>query len=254
MKKIIFLIIVILIGAVVLIKLLSRPSQIEIASKAELQADYAAALENYVKVVLDLTDATPYPDKDKAITATEEEWIHEIEKYIGWITYSIPDTNKELSKAIDGIVRCTSYIENENYITEKKPTKFVRDSLTKEWRDAFFRKNSRFDQGHDKLISRSIEDSLSFLHIRAMTGYIYNAKFLDLKTGKRTDFLLYPHHTVLLLVRPGEYFLICLSEVQFTEGLSGKTWRSPENIIPISVSDTTSLRNITIRTKVSRKK
>ena len=85
-----------------------------------------------------------------------------------------------------------------------------------------------------------------------MNGFIYHGKLFNVKTGKRTDFTLYPNSTITLLVQPGDYFLICSSEVQFTEGLSGKTWRSPENIIPITGPATTSLYRVTLKSKVAR--
>lgn len=254
MKKIIIVLVIFLIGAIALFKLLSQPSLFEIASEAELHGKYAVALENYIKAVLDVTEAITCPDKSKAITITEEEWIQEVERYLSWISYSVPYDSEEFNKAIEGINRCTLHVDNENFITEKKPKELIKESLAKEWISTFVRKDTKTIGRHEKLMSRAIADSVSFLRIRAMTGYIYNIKLIDLKTGKKTDVILYPNSNISLLVRPGEYFLICSSEVQFTEGLSGKTWRSPENIIPITTPNRTSLHIITLKTRVSRKK
>lgn len=255
MKKIIIVVIILLLAcAIVLIKYLSRPSSFEIASKAELHGKYSVAMEHYIKAVLEVTEALPYPDKSKAVTITDDEWMGEVQKYFSWVTFSVPDNREEFNKAADGIKRCTLYVENENFITEKEPKELVKDSLMKEWIEPFVRKMGSNSEAHEKLISRALKDSVSILRIRAMTGYIYTVRLLDLKTGKRVDFMLYPNTSISLLVKPREYFLICSSEVQFTEGLSGKTWYSSENIIPFVGLDRTCLKQITLKTRVHRKK
>ena len=254
MKKFVIGISVLIIIVFVFIKLLSKPSYFEIASEAELQGKYDIALENYVKAISEITEAMTYPDKSKAATQTNEEWIQEVERYISWMAFSIPQDNNEFSMAIEGMKRCMPFIDSVNFITDEKIKILVEDSLAKEWQEDFIRINRDESKDHRKLISRVMADSMSILRISAMTGYIYTLKLLDLTTGKRVDFILYPNSAISLLVKTRDYFLICSSEVQFTEGLSGKTWYSPVNLIPIKAPDRTSLYSMILRTRVHRTK
>ncbi len=254
MKKFIVVIIILLVCAVAAFKFLSKPSPLEEASEAELHGQHAVATAKYIQAVLDNTEAFIYPDKNKAVTPTESEWKLEVDKYLSRVAYSAPVINQKYDKGIQGILRCTSFVENENFITGKPPVFLSRDSLEKEWREAFVRERKSDAKGQVDLVTRAFKDTLSILCIRALNGYIYNSRLLDMKTGKRTDFILYPNSRIHLLVKPRDYLLICSSEVQFTEGLRGKTWRSPDNIISIHVPDKTSRRNITLKTRVHRSK
>ena len=252
MKKVIIGIVIIAVCAVVLLKLLSRPSLFELASKAELQGDYTAALEKYIKALSNVTEGIVYPDKNNAASVTAEEWITKVEKYLSWTIYSQPVQNGEYDKALEGIRRCMPQVEVVNFITGQKPGPLPADSLEKEWREAFVRVDRDEDKTHAPLVSRAVSDTLSMLCIRAMTGYIYYAQLLDIKTGKRTEFTLYPSSNIYLLVKPRDYFLFCSSEVQFTEGLRTKSWRSPQNVIPVKGPERTSLYRISLKTQVHR--
>lgn len=252
-KGIFFVVIFLLAGAVILVNILTRPSLLELASKAELQGNHAAALEQYIKAVLAATEAHPLPDKSRAITQTEEEWKRIVAKYCAWVAYSVPLTDKGFGMAIEGIKRCTSFVKSENFITGKDPVELNRDSLAREWREAFIR-DGRNDAGpQEELVLRAQKDTVSVLKIRTLNGYIYHLKLVDLRTGKRTDVTQYPNSTISLLVKPRDYLLICSSEVQFTEGLSRKTWHSPENIIPLPALMSALLKKVTLKTKVHRK-
>ena len=254
MKKYIVVVIILIAGAFVLFKLLSKPSFFELASKAELQGKYDDALENYVSFLPEVTEGMNYPDKSKAATQTNEEWVQEVGGYRSWILSSILAGKNEYRMTVEGIKRCLPFIDSVNFITDEETKVLVEDSLEKEWREAFVRLDRDEGREHKKLISQTMADSMSILRISAMTGYIYHGKLLDIKTGKRVDFNLYPNTDISLLVRPGDYFLICSSEVQFTEGLSGKTWYSPVNVIPLKAPDRTSLYSMIMRTKVRRTK
>ncbi len=254
MKKYIIVVIILVAVAFVLFKLFSRPSFFELASTAELQGKYEVALENYVNTISKVTEAMTYRDKNKAATQTNEEWIQEVGEYLSWVGFSKPAEENEFSMVIEGIKRCQPFIDSVNFITDEKIKTLVEDSLAKEWQEAFVRLNRDESREHKKLILRTMADSMSILRISAMTGYIYKCKLLDLTTGKRVDFILYPNSDISLLVKPGDYFLICSSEVQFTEGLSGKTWYSPVNVIPLKAPDRTSLYSMILRTRVRRTK
>ena len=254
MKKFIIIIVILIITGVAFFKFLSKPSFFEIASTAELQGKYDVASENYANRISEVTKAMIYPEKSNAAVQTNEEWIREVESYISWAAFSVPADNKELTMAVEGMKRCMAFIDNVNFITDEKRKILVVDSLAKEWQEAFIRINRDESKDHRKLISRVMADSMSILRISSMTGYIYHGKLLDLTTGKRVDFILYPNSAVSLLVRPGDYLLICSSEVQFTEGLSGKTWYSPQNVMPIKAPDRTSLYSMILRTRVHRTK
>lgn len=254
MKKIIIIAVILLAGAIVLFKVMSRPSPLDLGSKAEARGDYTEARAQYVQVVFDATESLPYPDKSKAITETEEQWKETVAQYLSWISYSGPMSDNRCGVALEGIKRCTSFVEDNNFITEKEPEELPLDSLRIEWYEAFARNEKGDEKEQESLIERAIQDTLSILQVRALNGYIYHAKLLDVRTGKRTDFILYPNSSIALLVKPRDYMLICSSEVQFTEGLKGKTWRSAEESIMIRPPDITSLKRITLKTRVAREK
>ena len=74
MKKILITGAILLVCAIVLFKILSRPSALELASKAEVKGDHAGAIAYFIQAVLEGTEALKYPDKSKAITETEAQW------------------------------------------------------------------------------------------------------------------------------------------------------------------------------------
>ncbi len=254
MKNIIIILLIALLGLIAYLKFFKKEPYDKVASQAELQGDYDSASSVYIRTLLTSTEGIACPDKNKPNVLHGDEWLQEIKDYISWVTYSKPYNDMEVKSIIEGIIRCTSSVENHNFITEKKPVELIKDSLANEWIKSFVHADDNNEQKHLELLSRIMEDSLSLLRVRAMNGFTYNSKLFNLKTGKRTDFTLYPNSTVTLLVQPGKYFLICSSEVQFTKGLSGKTWRSPENIIPITAPDRTSRYRITLKSRVSRTK
>ena len=254
MKKILIAGVILVVCAIVLFKMLSRPTLLELAAKAEVKGDHTQAIAHFIQSVLENTEGLKYPDKSKAITETEAQWKEMVGEYLSLVCYNAPMLDKDFGIAIEGVKRCTSFVENFNFITEKDPRELPKDSLTKEWFLIFARNNKSDAKEQRQFIDRALKDTLSILQVRALNGYIYHLKLLDLRTGKRTDVILYPNSTVSLLVKPREYLLICMSEVQFTEGLSGKTWRSPEEIIPIIPPEQTSVQRLTIKTKVHRAK
>jgi len=254
MKKILIVGVVLLICAIALFKILSRPSVMDLAQQAEVRGDHTSAMANFIQVVLEETEAFTLLDKEKVITETEQQWKALVGEYLSWITYSAPLINQNFGMAVEGIKRCTSFVENVNFITEKNPILLPRDSLAKKW-FLIFARNAKNDMNvQQEFINRGLKDTVSILRVRALNGYIYHIKFLDLRTGKRTDVILYPNSTISLLVKPRPYLMIVSSEVQFTEGLSGKTWRSPEEVIPITPLEHTSVKRITVKTKVHRSK
>lgn len=251
-KGIIILGIVLLILAGIGINYFSRPSLLELASKAEAHGNYAEALDHFVSVACAKSESLPYPEKEKAVTTSETDWKKSVESYLSWIIYPVMQPSAEFGQAISGIVRCTSFVEKANFLTEKAPKPLVRDSLFEQWREPFFRERKNDFRELDDCINRAMKDTVSVLRIRAMNGYIYRVKLIDILTGKATDFVLYPNTSISLLIKPRRYFCICSSEVQFTEGLAGRTWHSPQNVIPIVGPSQTSLWQVTLRTRVTR--
>jgi hypothetical protein len=221
--------------------------------KAELEGKYDVALQNFITAVLKSAPSIEYPDKEKINVYSEEDWPSKITQYLSWMTYSLPFDNKDFQLAFEGVKRCSSYVTKNNFITKKEPKSLDLKEFNSIWRATFFRKNDAVAT-HEKLIDRAIKDSLCFLKIRTMNGYVYNSNLLDLHTGKITSFILYPNSTISLLVKPRKYFLICNSEARFVEGLSGKTWRSAENIIPFEFPQQNTLHMVTLKTRVNRKK
>ncbi len=254
MKKVIIAAVILLVCAVALLKILSRPSALDLAQQAEVRGDYAGALSHFIQVILEETEALPYPEKDKAITETEQQWKTLVNEYVSWIAYSVPSMNSNFGIAVEGIKRCTSFVNNFNFITENKPKLLPRDSLAKEWFGIFARNAKSDRKVQEDFIDRALKDTLSILRVRALNGYIYHIDMLDVRTGKRTSVILYPNTTVSLLVKPRPYLMVVSSEVQFTEGLSGKTWRSPQEVIPIVTLEHTAVKRITLKTKVHRSK
>ena len=255
MKKavIMILVLVAVTSSIIGIINIKKKSPLDIAMKAELEGKYDIALQNFIAAVLKSTHSLEYPDKEKITVYSEIDWPSKVTQYLSWITYSLPFDNKDFQLAFEGVKRCSSYVTNNNFITKKKPEVLDQKEFSKIWKATFFRENDAATS-HEKLINRAIKDSLCFLKIRAMNGYVYNSNLLDLHTGKITSFILYPNSTISLLVNPRKYFLICNSEARFVEGLSGKTWRSAENIIPFDFSQQNTLHMVTLKTRVNRKK
>jgi len=252
MKKVIIGVSILAVCAVALVTFLSRPSLFELGSKAELQGDYAAALENYIKALSEITGEYAYPDKNNTPAISGDEWIKRVEQYLAWTSFSQPFYNSDYDKTLESIRQCMTRVEVVNFITGQKPKSLTPDSLEKEWREAFVRVDMDEEKAHEALVSRAFSDTLSMLCIRAMTGYIYYGQLLDIKTGKRTRFTLYPSSNIYLLVKPRDYLLFCSSEVQFTEGVKTKSWRSPQTVIPLSGQQTASIHSISLKTQVHR--
>ncbi len=226
----------------------------QIASEAELEGKYDIALKGYTNSLLSLTDLIKYPNKNIPNAKRGEEWIKSLNSYFSWIIYPVSHNNMEIYKSVEGIVRCTSFVENNNFITSKKPKVISKIDFIKEWKHAFVYEGDENIEQHNNLINQSLNSHISILRIRSMNGYTYFGKLFSLKTGKRVDFTLYPSSEISLLLIPGDYFLICSSEVNFTEGLKGRSWQSPENIIPIIIKEkNNTLYQITLKTSVSRK-
>lgn len=222
------------------------------AAKAEQHGKYLEAQQLYIQEILKLTEPMAYPQKEAAVTASEGEWKQVIERYMAWINFSVTDTRQEYTKALSGILRCSSFVEQENFVTLHQPKALDRDLLAKQWNEAFVRSRMVDLKEQQSLIDRALQDSMSVLRIRALNGYIYKLKLLDGLTGKRVDFILYPNNTIIFLVKPRNYYLICGSEVQYTDGLKGKTWNSSENVIALSIASQPTLQWLTLKTQVRR--
>lgn len=242
--------IVVIVGA---IYFYSQPSFLEKAQNAEKTGDYAVALKNYIAHIIKESEIMEYPQIDRHVTLSHDEWFAKVKEYLAWISLPTISTNKMLFNALRSAENCTSHVDKENLITAKKPLFLVRDSLEKVWRSTFLRGNSGNLNKHKKLITSAFADSISIINIRAMNGYIYKSTLLNLKTFKGTDFILYPNSTITILAQPGNYFLISSNEVQFTKGLSGTSRLSSKEIIPIIVPDQPEIQNLTIKTMVKRK-
>ncbi len=254
MKKIIILSILALIVVATYILFLAKPSYDKIASKAEIEGNYALALQEYTGALLKITESIEAPYKHIPNVKVGELWLDDVRSYYAWTNFLKPHKTNEIYSIVEGIKRCTSHVANHNFVTSKKPKVLTKTTLFTEWKKSFVHETDDTETEHLILSKKAFDDTLSLLRIRAMNGFIYSGKLFNLRTAKRVDFTLYPNTSITLLAKPGIYFLICSSEVQFTEGLSGKTWQSPENIIHITIPDQPSLLQMTLKSRVSRTK
>lgn len=229
----------------------TRTTYLENALEAELKGEYQDAFKYYCKTIQRATQTFSYPDKDNAITMSEEQWIQKLENYIAWVGFSALFFDAEYMKALEGIQRIAAYNNNENFITGKIPKPLNEHSLATLWQKTFMRENSSAAEKHRKCAHTVFTQNLSFLAIRTMNGFVYRVSLLDIETGRRTDIVLYPNSSKHILVRPGKYYLVCNSQAVLSPGRKGKARKSKEDIIVLTIH-AASLQEITLKTSIRR--
>ena len=85
------------------------------AKVAESKADYVTAIDKYADIILAMSDGTQIPKKSKAQILEPKDWAEKVENFLSWVLYPPEKIKAALAEALDGIARCSSYVENENF-------------------------------------------------------------------------------------------------------------------------------------------
>lgn len=249
MKKASLIILIAVIVILVSFFLLRPKSPMKSASEAEIRGDWVQANSGYIEALFDITGAKKLPDKNRAKFLEPKAWHDNVRKYLDWITmepFGYPDG---FANILEGIRRCSTHVENEHFFTNDSVIPLTMENLALSWDETFFPPNVLKKGDHTGLIEQAFEKKVSILKISSMRGYSYNGSLLSLTNYKRTDFFLYPESNVFLLTAPGKHLLICSGEVEFQDD---KIWRSPYNIIPLVMPDSSSQKSIILKTMVKR--
>ena len=250
MKKAIIALVVLAAAGAALFFASRRALPLEAAAAAEARRDFPGALACYIEAIHDLTKSVRLPQKSRARTLAPEAWKAKVGDYLAVVAHPPVRGNESMDAVVAGVYRCTTHVENQNFATVKPDSALTEQAFTMLWEEIFFPDDVTDHGSHGELIGRAMGSNISILRVSSLMGYTYSASLLDLSSYKRTDFTLYPESSVSLLVGPGRYFLICSSEVEFPDGT---LWRSAENIIPVLAPAFTSLKRMTVKSRVKRR-
>jgi hypothetical protein len=226
------------------------PSPLEKAREAENTGNYRAALGLYAQALQEAALSRKLPDKTEASVVSADAWHRTLTEYLNRLRDPTKEPEDNFYTALEGIVRCTSNVTNENVAVDGETTA-VADTghMYRLWHTAFFPERVPMDRGQKTLAERAQEAGFSFVRMKSGRNYTYEGSIVDRGTGTATGFFLYGDSEVLVPVRPGTHLLFVKSAKQF---LSGEIWESSRSVLPITVPDTSVVLSFTMRTRVRR--
>ncbi|MBD3392897.1 MAG: hypothetical protein GF418_12395 [Chitinivibrionales bacterium] len=252
MKNLIITLTITLALVVAGIVLLKPKPVLKQARAAEAKGKYEGAIDLYVEALFEKTEGMKLPDRNRSKLVSQEDWYEEVRQYMAWISGPPSPPPEGVSDLIVAIGRCTTFVDKNHFITDDSVSAYEEDyALASDWNRAFFPSGVTVEGDHTPLMQQAGERDISILRITALTSYTYTGALLDLASWRRTDFMLYPEDEVSLLMRPGKYWLICSSEVEFPDG---RIWRSPKNVIEVTAPDSASLKTFVLKTRVHRER
>lgn len=252
MKKIIISFLVIACVFVTILIVVSKKSSEALtnARKLENTGNFQQALSFYLLSLSQLTDTRPVPSKTKAVATAPETWKKELDNYLSWLLISKTPRSSELQSVIEAVDRCSKQVEHQNGILDLSIKKASLQDYQRLWKNIFFPEGMELPDNQLLLIQKAMDIGVSIISLSGNANYRYEGGLVNCATGKRTDFTVYNDGQCSLLLMPGNYYALVTAKAVFP---SGKVWVSSQDVLKLTVPDTTSLISAKLKTDLKRR-
>lgn len=252
MKNIIvsLLVIACIFGTVLFIASKKSSEPLNNARKLENSGNFSQALPLYLLSLSQLADARPVPSKTKAVATAAETWKKELDNYLSWLLNAKGARSDNFQTVIEAISRCTKQADHQISIFDMSIKKASLQEYQRLWKNIFFPEGMELPENQLLLIQKAIDNGISIISLSGNTSYRYEGGVVNCVTGKRTDFQVYNDGQSSLLLTPGNYYILITAKAVFP---SGKVWVSPQDVLTLTVSDSTSLISAKLKTEVKRR-
>jgi len=204
----------------------------------------------YAQALIEIAPGQKFPDINRSKIVEQSAWKKIIEQYISWLSSDMNAKNI-IRECFEGIERCINAQNPVNSLGKIEFKELSEDQYIPEWYNSFFAPNITPDPSFKPLASGNYQKNISVINFSSSKNYTYELNLINRKTAKSTGFQLYPESNIRIIAIPGEYLFVCRSTVTFP---SGEIWKSPFEIIPLTVPENASLITGDLRTRVYRQK
>lgn len=221
------------------------------AEKAEREGDYRNALDSYLSILVDRAQKVALPEVGDALAASPEQWQKEVGEVIGTIVRSSRVVDSGFNIALQGIGRCTTFVQRQNMFRRVEREKFALGEYTARWERAFFPQSVPMHAKQRPLVEEAMKKDVSLVRFAPRRkGFSYEGHIVHLKAGYAIPFTLYEESSFSVPLIPGPHAMITLAKASFP---TGQVWESSESFIPFEVPATASLVSAIVETRVERK-
>lgn len=248
--SIIFILIVVLAAGLVFYSRIQKSSVFKKAKQTEASGNLQEALSMYAQALIEIAPGQKFPDINRSKIVEQSAWKKIIEQYISWLSSDMNAKNI-IRECFEGIERCINAQNPVNSLGKIEFKELSEDQYIPEWYNSFFAPNITPDPSFKPLASGNYQKNISVINFSSSKNYTYELNLINRKTAKSTGFQLYPESNIRIIAIPGEYLFVCRSTVTFP---SGEIWKSPFEIIPLTVPENASLITGDLRTRVYRQK
>ncbi len=209
------------------------------------------AFDKYTEALIKISPAIKVPDFNKSKVVSPSIWKKDLIKYVEWICLPSP-VPEDFNRVVDIINKYRGdYDRSGNKIVNLTTKPFLLTSFVNEWKSAFYAPTVEIDSSHLQIASGAHFRNISFLKLSADKGFTYEVNLVNLSTGKQTSYTVFSEGSKSVLVYPGDYLILCKSNVAFS---SGEIWKSSNTVIPITIPQTPSIVTGILITKIQRQK
>lgn len=220
------------------------------ANVAEVTGNFQEALSLYAGALLEITPSMDLPDVNNSKFMSPAVWKKTVEKYVAWISIPSQKSRDDIDSILKNIEMCSLHTDQENRMIGFVAKGLSVDQYISEWNNAFFATASLINPEHRPLAEGNHVRNISIVKFSSVSSYTYELNLVNLTSGKRTSFVLFPESSVFLLAVPGKHLLVGRSSVKFS---SGEMWRSHYTASSLVIPDEASLVCADLRTSVPRK-
>jgi hypothetical protein len=252
MKKVIIAILVIacIIGTVLIVVSKKSSDPLNNARTLENAGNFPQALSSYLLALSQMTDTRPVPSKTKAVATPPETWKKELDNYLSWLMIAKSNRSNNFQTVIEAIDRCVKQADHQNSIIDVSIKKAALQDYQRLWKTIFFPEGMELPENQLLLIQKAMDNGVSMVSLSGNSSYRYEGGFVNCATGKRTDFQVYTEGLSSLLLTPGSYYALITAKAVFP---SGKVWVSPQDVVTLTVPDSTSMISAKLKTDIKRR-
>src|SRR5690554_850489 len=248
--SIIFVLIITLAAGLIFYSRIQKSSVFKKAKQTEASGSLQEALSMYAQSLIEIAPGQKFPDINRSKIMEQSAWKKIVEQYIAWLS-SGSNAKNSIKECFEGIERCKNAQNPVNSLGKLELKELSEDQYIPEWNNSFFAPNITPDPSFKSLASGNYLKNISVINFSSSKNYTYELYLVNKKITKLTGFQLYPESNIRIIAIPGEYLLICRSTVTFP---SGEIWKSPFEIVPLTVPENASLITGDLRTRVYRQK
>lgn len=209
------------------------------------------AFDKYTEALIKISPAMKVPDFNKSKVVSPSIWKNDLIKYVEWICLPSP-VPEDFNRVVDILIKHRgNYDRSGNKIVNLSIKPVPLNSFVNEWKNSFYASTAEIDSSHLQIASGAHFRNISFLKLSADKGFTYEVNLINLNTGKQTFYTVFSEGSKSVLVYPGDYLILCKSNVTFS---SGEIWKSTNTVTPLIVPQTPSIITGIIITKIQRQK